>query len=141
MPFKINISTKTGKTYKLEVEAEELVGKELNDKIAGKLISPDLEGYELQITGASDLSGFMAHEKVEGIGLGKLLLGVGRGMFTKPRGEKKKNSRTHKGLRLRKTVRGKVISPAIKQINTKVLKEGPKKLEDIFAPKEEAKTE
>ena len=36
--------------------------------------------------------------------------------------------RTKKGLRLRKTVRGEVISPEIVQINMKVLKEGHKKL-------------
>ena len=41
MPFKINISEKTGKTYKIEVESEELLGKELNDKIHGKELSPD----------------------------------------------------------------------------------------------------
>ena len=29
MPFKINIAEKSGKTYKLELESEELLGKEL----------------------------------------------------------------------------------------------------------------
>jgi len=132
MVFKINISTKDGKTYKLETEAEALIGKELNDKISGKDVSADLDGYELIITGLTDSSGFMAHESIEGVGLGKVLLGVGRGLHKKPKGEKKKNSRTQKGLRLRRTVRGKVISPAITQINTKVVKEGAKKLADVF---------
>jgi len=132
MVFKINISNKEGKTYKLELESEELNGKELHDKIQGKEILPTLDGYELEITGASDKAGFTAMENVPSIGLKRILLGVGKGMHKKSRGVKKKNKRTKKGLRLRKTVRGKVISQEIVQINMKVLKEGSRKLSDIF---------
>ena len=53
-------------------------------------------------------------------------------MHIKPKGDKKKNSRPKKGMRLRKTVRGKVISPSIIQINLKIIKEGNKKLSEIF---------
>ena len=67
MPFKINISEKTGKTFHLEIESEELIGKELHNKVEGKDISPDLEGYEFEITGASDNAGFTAMKNVEGI--------------------------------------------------------------------------
>ena len=74
MPFKINISEKTGKTYQLELESEELIGKDLHAKIDGKDILPDLEGYEFEIAGASDKAGFTAMENVEGIGLKKILL-------------------------------------------------------------------
>ena len=46
---------------------------------------------------------------------------------------------------MRKTVRGKVISPAVVQINLKILKEGNKKLSEMFPeqnqPKAEAKKE
>ncbi|MEA3248371.1 MAG: S6e family ribosomal protein, partial [Nanoarchaeota archaeon] len=45
-----------------------------------------------------------------------------------------------KGLRLRKTVRGKEISLDTVQINTKVLKEGSKKF-DTFFEKVEASEE
>jgi len=38
MPFKINISEKGGKTYKFELETEELLGKELHEKIKNRLI-------------------------------------------------------------------------------------------------------
>ena len=130
--FKINISNKEGKTYKLELESEELMGKELHNKIQGKEILPTLDGYELEITGASDKAGFTAMESVPSIGLKKILLGVGKAMHKRSKGLKKKRRRTKKGLRLRKTVRGKVISPEIVQINMKVLKEGQKKLSDIF---------
>lgn len=140
--FKINIGSKEGKTYKLESEAPELAGKSLHDKIEGKEISSNLDGYEFEIAGASDNAGFTSMENVEGIGLKKVLLTYGKGMHKKPKGDKKKNKKP-KGLRLRKTVRGKVISSAVVQINLKLLKEGTKKLAEIFPeqnkPKEEKK--
>ena len=131
MPFKINISDKTGKTYHLESESEGLVGKELHNKIDGKDISLDLSNYEFEITGASDNAGFTLMKDVEGIGLKKVLLSYGKGMHKKPKGDKKKN-RKPKGLRLRKMVRGMIISQAVSQINLKILKEGSKKLIEIF---------
>src|SRR4030042_6749330 len=105
MPFKINISEKSGKTYHLESDSEELVGKELHNKIEGKDISADLSGYEFEITGASDTSGFTAMENVEGTGLKKVLLGFGKGMHKRSRKEGKKKVATPKpkGLRMRKT--------------------------------------
>ncbi|MEK6833332.1 MAG: S6e family ribosomal protein [Nanoarchaeota archaeon] len=141
MPFKINIGTKEGKTYKFETESEELVGKSLGDKIEGKEVSPNLSGYEFEITGTSDKSGFTSMKDVEGIGLKKVLLTYGKAMHkrSKREGKRKRSNPTPRGLRLRKTVRGKIISPAISQINLKLIKEGSKKLSEIF-PKE-VKTE
>jgi len=132
--FKINIGTKEGKTFKLETEAPVFIGKELHNKINGKEVSNDLEGYEFEIMGASDKSGFTVMEGVEGIGLKKVLLTYGKAMKKRPRreGKKKLAKNKPKGLRLRKTVRGKVISEAIVQINLKVLKEGKKKLAEVF---------
>ncbi|MGY4884142.1 MAG: S6e family ribosomal protein [Nanobdellota archaeon] len=142
MPFKINIGTKEGKTYKFETESEGLVGKALGEKISGKDLSKDFEGYEFEITGTSDKSGFTSMKEVEGIGLKKVLLKYGKSMHkrSKREGKKKRSNPTPGGLRLRKTVRGKVISPAITQINLKLIKEGSKKLKEIFpeAPKEAA---
>src|SRR3989344_3301311 len=131
MAFKINIGTKEGKTYKLETEAQELVGKSLHEKVDWKDISGELNGYEFEIAGASDTSAFTSMENVEAIGLKKVLLTYGKGMHKKPKGLKKKNKKP-KGLRLRKTVRGKIISPAIVQVNLKLVKEGGKKLQEIF---------
>lgn len=146
MSFKLNINTKEGKTFKLETEAQGLMEKELHSKVEGKDISPDLEGYEFEITGASDKSGFTAMKDVEGIGLKRVLLTYGKGMRKKGRkeGKKKIGKNKPKGLRLRRTVRGKIISEAISQINLKVLKEGKKKLREIFPDqnsKEEANQE
>lgn len=139
--FKINISEKTGKTYHLESEAEDLIGKELHEKIKGKDISPDLEGYEFEIAGASDSAGFTALENVEGTALKKVLLGYGKAMHKRPRreGKKKVSNFKPKGLRMRKTVRGKVISPSIVQINLKTVKEGSKKLSEIFQEQNQGK--
>jgi small subunit ribosomal protein S6e len=147
--FKINIAEKSGKTYKLELETEEFLGKELHNKIQGKELLPNLNGYEFEITGASDKSGFTAHEDVQGVGTKRILLTYGKAMKKRPRkeGKKKVSNPKPKGLRLRKTVRGRVISPEIVQINLKILKEGSKKLSEIFPdqnkpkeqPKEEAK--
>lgn len=143
MVFKINIGTKEGKTYKIETEGKELIGKELNQIVQGKEVSPDLEGYEFEIRGASDSSGFTALKEVEGIGLKKVLLSYEKGMKTRPKyeGKKKRNNKTPKGLKLRKTVRGKVISPKIVQINLKLTKEGSKPLKEIFEKPEETKSE
>lgn len=149
MPFKINIGTKNGKTYKLETEAKGLEGKELAQKISGRDLDltpelKELEGYEFEITGTSDKAGFTALESVPGTGLKRVLLSYEKGMKKRSRreGKKKRSNYTPKGLRLRKTVRGKVISPEIVQINLKVIKEGKKHLEEIFPeqnkPKETA---
>lgn len=134
MVFKINIGTADGKTFKLESNSEALEEKSLGDKIEGKDISAELKGYEFQITGGSDKSGFTMMEQVEGIGLKKILLSYGKAMKKKPRkeGKRKLSNKTPRGLRLRKTVRGKIISTAISQINLKILKQGEKKLSEIF---------
>ena len=141
MAFKINISEKNGKTYHLETESEELMEKELHDKINGKDISNDLSGYEFEITGASDSAGFTALEEVEGTGLKKVLLSYGKAMHKRPRreGKKKVSNFKPKGLRMRKTVRGRVISPSIVQINLKILKEGDKKLSDLYPEQNQPK--
>jgi len=138
--FKINLNTKEGKTFKLESEAESLIGKKLGEKIDGKDISPNFAGYELEIRGASDKSGFTAMKDVEGESMKKVLLTYGKAMKKRPRkeGKKKQLCKKPKGLRLRKTVRGNTISDAISQINLKVLKDGTKKLSEIFPEQNKA---
>ena len=108
MVFKVNISEKSGKTFKIESESEQLIGKSLHDKIEGSEISPELNGYEFEITGASDSAGFPSRENVEGVGLKKVLLRFGKNMKKRPKkeGKRKRSNNRPKGLRLRKTVRG-----------------------------------
>jgi len=136
MPFKIIIGDKD-KAWRIETEAESLVGKSVGEKVDGKEIKAEIEGYELEITGGSDMAGFPVSKDVEGLGLKRVLLTRGWGMKD-----------TREGVRLRKTLRGKVISNAVVQINLKVLKHGKKPLAEVFPdqnkPKEvkaEAKAE
>lgn len=120
MPLKLNISQK-GKAYKLEIEHVALEGKLVGDIIQGKEIKPELEGYEFKITGGSDIAGFPMSKNIEGIALKKILLTRGFGMREKI-----------KGLRKRKTARGKVITDKIALVNLNTLKEGKKPLAEIF---------
>ena len=136
MPIKLNISEK-GKAWKLEIPEEVLSGKSIGDKFDGKELKPELEGYELEITGGSDNAGFPLSKDVEGLGLKGVILNKGWGM---------KDST--EGIRRKKTVRGKEISGTTSQLNIKVLKAGKKTLAEVFpeqikseAPKEEKKEE
>ena len=135
MVFKINVSH-NGKTYKLEKDNENLMGISIGDKINGSEIDENLKNYELEITGTSDKAGFPGMSNIDGPRLKKVLLSYGKGMHKKPKGLKKVNRRP-KGLRLRKTVRGKEISIETVQINAKVVKEGDKKFNELISSKEE----
>jgi len=135
MVFKINIASKDGKTYKMELESESFDGMKLHDKLQGNEVLPDLSGYEFEITGASDKAGFPLVESVEGIGLSSQLLSYEKGMKKRPKheGKRTRSKNKPKGLRLRKTVRGNTLSSNVTQINLKILKEGSKKLEEVFS--------
>jgi len=130
MTFKLNISDKN-KAWKLEIESESLVGKKIGEKISGSEINSDLQGYELEITGTSDKAGPPGLPNIQGQNLKKDLLTNGTGMWDK-----------RKGVRLRKTVRVKLISASTVQINTKVKKGGRKKFEELAKkPETEAESE
>lgn len=143
MVFKINIGEKSGKTYKLESEETPFIDKKLHETMKGEDFSNNLEGYEFEITGASDKAGFTAMEKAIGIGLKKLLLSYEKGMKKKPKkeGKKKFSNSKPKGLKLRKTVRGNTLTTDFTQINLKVIKQGKKTLKEIFKPKTEKTAE
>lgn len=127
MAFKFDISQK-GKTFHADAEAESIIGKKLGEKVNGEEIMPELKGYELVITGASDKSGFPSKKDMEGPNVKRILLKKGFGMK-----EKKK------GLILRKSIRGNTISADVVQINLNVTKAGSKPLAEIF--KKEGKEE
>jgi ribosomal protein S6E (S10) len=80
-------------------------------------------------------------ESVEGTNLKRVLLTYGKAMHKRSRkeGKKKVSNPKPRGLRMRKTVRGRVISPAIVQINLKILKEGNKKFSEIFPEQNQPK--
>ena len=122
MAIRFIIGTKDGKSWKLESDAEALMGKSIGDKFEGKDIKVELEGYSFEIIGGSDSSGFPLSKNVEGLALKRVLLTRGFGMRD-----------NREGVRMKKTLRGKVISATTAQLNLKIIKEGSKKLSDIFS--------
>ncbi len=127
--FKFVVSDpKTKKAYQIEKEqsqCQSIIGKKIGEKFSGDIIG--LLGYELEITGGSDNSGFPMSPSIDGPQRRKIVVPYGLGM------RKKK-----KGLRLRRSIRGNTISEDIYQINCKVTKWGAKSLEEL-APKKEKK--
>lgn len=127
--FKLTINDpKTGKSYNKVVTTDIFKRKKLHETVSGETIG--LNGYELEVTGGSDTSGFPMRSNFEGIAKRKALLKGGVGVII-PR----------EGARIRKTIRGNELSLNITQINLKITKYGPKKLEEIFGVKEEVKEE
>ncbi len=126
--FVIN-DVKTGKSYQKALDTSDFEGKEVGEKIKGELLG--LDGYELEITGGSDYAGFPMRKDISGTSRKRALLTKGVGM--------KKIEK--KGIRKRKTVCGNRIHDKIVQVNLKVLKEGSKKLEEIFKKEEEKPAE
>jgi len=126
--FKIVISDpKTGKSYQREAKddsAAGFTGLKIGHTVKGELI--DLTGYEFEITGGSDKSGFPMRKDLPGSGRKKILAVSGVGL-------KKKD----KGIKQRKTVCGNTIGTNTAQINLKIVKQGKTPLE----PQPEEKTE
>jgi small subunit ribosomal protein S6e len=123
--FQIVVSDpETGKSNVAEVEgsrAAPLIGRRIGETIDGSVVG--LSGYKVRITGGSDRDGFPMRPDVHGGVKKRVLLGGGVGY------------RAHeKGIRRRKTVRGKTITEDITQINIKII-EKPKKI-----PRKETKT-
>ena len=125
MAYKINVSHK-GRTFKAEVDNESFIRMKIGDKIEGSMVSPELEGYSLEITGTSDIAGFPGIKGQPGQQLRKLLL---------TKDDLGMNQTRPQGLRLKKSIRGEEISEKTMQINTKVLKEGAKKFDEVCPPK------
>ena len=128
--FVIN-DPKTGRTFQKALEEESMLGKKLGEKISGDFLG--LDAYELEIKGASDFAGFPLSKTINGPIRKRALLSKGFSM--------KKNK--IKGVKVRKTVCGNIISKNVVQINLKVTKFGQKALDEIFAKAEkgEVKTE
>jgi len=123
---KLDIAAKDGKSYHYELSEEKskgLIGKKIGDKISGDDITADLAGYEFQISGLSDSRGFPGIKGIKGGNVKRVLLSYGKGM----------KQRRPKGMRRKKSVHGEEIAQDVVQVNLKVLKEGQKKLAEIFA--------
>ena len=125
--FKIVMSDpKTGKSENKEVKddaASIFMGKNIGDKVKGD--SFDMNGFEYEITGASDKCGFPVRKDVN-VPRKRILAVEGIGL-------KKKG----KGIRQRKTVCGGKINNDISQINLKVEKYGKDTLPKLLGLEKE----
>lgn len=117
--IKLNIgdpkSKKTVTVVLDEQASPKLYGKRLGQTIKGELV--DKPGYEFLITGGSDTAGFPMRNDIESERRVKILTTKGVG-----------NRFTGKGIRLRKTVAGALVTSTTSQLNLKVTKSGNKPL-------------
>ena len=135
MEFKVVVSDpQSGKSYQREVKddkAPRLVNMKVGDEFDGGLVG--LPGYSLKITGGSDKAGFPMKKGIQGFKRARVLMNKGVGY--KP----------EEAIRKRKLVRGEVIADDIVQINSSIVKRGPKAVEELYPaaekPAEGAKAE
>ncbi len=129
--FKLCISDpSSGRTFQKEVkdnQASPFLGLNIGETIKGDAF--EMGGYEFLITGGSDYCGFPMRKGI--LGLRKSMT-IYRGVGF--RGDAK-------GIKKRKTVCGHKIHERISQINLKVIKQGSKKLAEIFGVPEGKKEE
>lgn len=122
--MKVTVGANDGNTHQIEIEeSSQLVGKKIGDSFDGGIVG--LSGYELEITGGSDREGFPMRKSIEGTGRRRILLEDGSGV------------RAEDGNRERKSVRGNTVSDEIEQLNTRVVDEGSKSIEDLLSEDEE----
>ena len=121
--MKAVISNKEGKAKQIELEdAKPLMGKSIGDALKGDDLG--FAGYEFEIRGGSDASGFAMRKDVQGATRKKILAYRGVGI-RKPKRE---------GARTRKNVAGNTIGDNTSQVNLYITKAGK---EDIFEEKAE----
>lgn len=123
--MKITVGDSEGTTHQIEIEdSSKLVGNKIGDTIDGGIAG--LEGYKLEITGGSDKQGFPMRKSIEGTGRQKIMLEEGTGI-----------QEDEDGVRRRKSVRGNTVSQEIEQLNTTVVEEGSKSVEELLSEDEE----
>ena len=122
--MQLNIGTQDGEVHSIETDATNFVGKKIGESFNGELL--DLNGYELEITGGSDKSGFPMRASIEGSERRRVLIEEGSGIQEK-----------EDGMKRRKSVRGNTVSTEIEQLNTKVVEEGSESLEELLSEDEE----
>ena len=127
--IKVNIGDgKAKKTYNKTLTEDQLgpfLGKKIGDIVKGEAL--ELKGYELEVKGGSDSSGFPMRKDVQGTTRKKILIVGGVGL----------RKTKYKGSKIRKIVAGNTIYEKTAQINLKVVKYGKEAIEK--APESEAK--
>jgi small subunit ribosomal protein S6e len=100
---------------------------ELKPEAAAPLLNRKigLTGYKLKITGGSDRSGFPMQPSIEGTAKVRVLGVVAE-------------SGKMKGQKARKMQRGNMVTADTEQINTIIVEQGEKPLDELFPKKEKA---
>ncbi len=122
---------KSGRSHNVAVtghHANSLIGKSVGEVVDGIFVG--LPGYKLKITGGSDRNGTPMRPDLPGNRRRPIMLSDGLGFRPLRHGERR-----------RKTLRGRVISTDISQINLKVETYGPKSIDDLLNPPAEAEAE
>lgn len=110
---------------KLEIEDERQIAqfydKRISSEVAVDFLGDEWTGYVLKITGGNDKQGFPMYQGVLSPARHKLLLKKGcKGYIERKDGEKK-----------RKTVRGCIVSPAIRALNLIVVQRGEQEIDGL----------
>ncbi|MBI5159787.1 30S ribosomal protein S6e [Candidatus Micrarchaeota archaeon] len=124
--MKVVVAGKNGSSFQGEVEKgkeSSLYSLKIGDSFDGGLVGA--VGYTLQVTGGSDKDGVPMRKDVSGQRRASVLLSSGAGFKS-----------SCKGDRAKRKVRGNTVSDNIVQLNTKIVSEGEKKLEELFPKKE-----
>lgn len=105
--FKLNVSDKTGKSISVDLKnnTNSLLGLKVGAQINASIID---QNGDLKITGGSDKSGIPMRVDVDGTAKKYVLLSGGIGLRD-----------AKKGQRIRKLIRGNIISEEIYQVNCK----------------------
>ena len=130
---KLNIGdSKSKKTYNKTLTPEQhtaLIGKKIGDTFKGDVL--ELKGYEFEVKGGSDASGFPMRKDVSGSERKKVLIVGGVGL----------RKTKYKGSKIRKMVCGNTIGEKTSQINVAVTKWGKEPIEPAEEAAEESKDE
>lgn len=122
--MQIVIGTQDGDTHQLETDEntdQALQSLGIGDTFSGDVIG--LPGYELEITGGSDEDGFPMSQQFNGTGRRNVTITNGVGVRTTERD----------GERVKRQVRGRIISEDTAQVNVKVVEQGSEPIPDLLS--------
>ena len=113
-----------------EEKLAQIIDKKIGDEIDGSIISDVFDGYKFKITGGFDKDGFAMKNGILAQGKKKVMLTKGCSLFRYRRGFHRS------GIRIRRLVRGCIISNDIKNLHLKIIKKGAKPIEGLTEEKD-----
>ena len=113
-----------------EEKLAQIIDKKIGDEIDGSIISDVFDGYKFKITGGFDKDGFAMKNGILAQGKKKVMLTKGCSLFRYRKGFHRS------GIRIRRLVRGCIISNDIKNLHLKIIKKGAKPIEGLTEEKD-----